>query len=1038
MAGFFIDRPIFAMVLAIVICLGGLLAIRTLPLEQYPAIAPPTISIAATYRGASAKTVQNSVTQVIEQEMTGLDNLLYMYSSSRSSGEARIRLTFAAGTNPDIAQVQVQNQLQSALARLPQPVQAQGVSTYQSGGDNFLVFALVSTDGSMTEADIGDYIASTLQDPLSRVDGVSQARNYGSEYALRIWLDPHRLNRFDLMPSDIAAAVETQNANVSAGELGGLPAVAGQQLYATVTARTRLTTVSGFENIILKSTADGAAVTLDDVARVAIGSDEYTENALFNGQPAAGLGLELAAGANAVATAAAVKERLRELEPFFPPGLEARVAFDTTPFVRASVKEVVKTLFEAILLVVVVMFLFLQSARATLIPTLAVPVVILGTFGVLALLGYSINTLTMFAIVLAIGLLVDDAIVVVENVERVMSEQGLDAPAATRRSMREISSALVGIALVLSAVFMPMAFFGGATGVIYRQFSVTIVSAMALSVLVALTLTPALCATLLRPSDDNGRARRFFGAFNRGMQWLTNGYERSVRWMIGHRWLSLAGFGLLLVAAALLFARLPSTFLPVEDQGVLVAQVQLPPGATAQRTLDAMRTVERYFRDRPNVESVFAIASDDRQNSGRAFIRLVDWGQRTGAETSASAIAAEASAVLSEIRDAQVYVQLPPTLDNLGESTGFQMELKDTGGRGRDVLTQAKDLFLERAEASGLLTQVRAQVSDPASQLTVDIDDAKARSLGVELAAINDTLSVALGGRYVDDFIYEGRVKRIFMQGAAPYRMQPGDIGDWYVRNDAGEMVPFGALTSLDWDAGLPELERYNGAAAYEITGQSAPGVSSSAAMAEVRRIVNTLPTGIGFEWSGLSLQQQMAGNRAPLLYGVSVLFVFLCLAALYESWSIPFSVMLVVPLGVLGALLAMTLRGLPADVYFQVGLLTTIGLSAKNAILIVEYASTLEREGWTLLAATRRAVRLRLRPILMTSLAFGMGVFPLVISSGAGAAARNSVGTGVFGGVIAATVLGILFVPLFFVLVRGGWRRSRRAPAPAAGDDMA
>lgn len=1024
MSRFFIDRPIFATVLAIVISLAGLLAIFTLPLEQYPTIAPPTISIAATYTGASAETTQNSVTQIIEQSMTGLDNLLYISSTSNSAGRSRVRLTFASGTDPDIAQVQVQNELQSALPRLPQSVQEQGVHTYQSGGNYFLVFALSSSNGSMNEQDIGDYIASTLTDPLSRVSGISQARNFGAEYALRIWLNPHKLNQYHLMPSDIRAALKAQNADVSAGELGGLPQAKGQQLNATITSRSRLTSVDQFKHIIVKSNSDGSVVYLSDVARVEIGSDEYSEIARYNGRRAAGLGLELASGANAMATATAVEKKLDELSQFFPPGLEAHVAFDTTPFVRTSIEEVVKTLFEAVVLVVLIMFLFLQSLRATLIPALAVPVVILGTFGVLAGFGYSINTLTMFAIVLAIGLLVDDAIVVVENVERVMEEQGLAAREATIQSMGEIQGALIGIALVLSAVFVPMAFFGGATGAIYRQFAVTIASAMVLSVLVALTLTPALCATLLKPHAERRRPGRIFSGFNRGVAATADFSQRAVRRMINRRWWVVGAFALVVLGVAWLFSHLPSAFLPVEDQGVLMVSIQLPAGATSQRTVAVMDQVQQYFNAQPNVDSIFAIGGNSGQNTGRAFVHLIDWNKRVGPDSSAEAIAKNATAALSSIRDARIYVLLPPTLHNLGESSGFELELEDIGGVGRDTLAAARKQFLKQARANDKLTQVRADVTQPNAQFAIDIDDAKARAQGLTLADINSTLSTAFGGSYVDDFIYGGRVKRVYMEGDTPYRMQPEDLNDWYIRNASGDMVPFSAFATTHWTTGLPELERYNGTAAYELSGQPADGVSSSDAMAEVKKLVDQLPDGIGFEWSGLSFQQQLAGNQAPLLYAISILFVFLCLAALYESWSIPFSVMLVVPLGVLGALLAILLRGMPGDVYFQVGLLTTIGLSAKNAILIVEYAHQLEQAGESLVSAALHAVRLRLRPIVMTSLAFGMGVFPLVISTGAGAGARNSVGTGVFGGVIAATVLGIFFVPVFFVLARAGWRR--------------
>ncbi|KEZ76321.1 efflux RND transporter permease subunit [Salinisphaera hydrothermalis] len=1036
MVNFFIDRPIFAWVIAIVVVLGGIISIETLPLEQYPTIAPPSISINATYTGASAKTVEQSVTQVIEQQMTGLNNLLYMTSSSTSQGSAQIQLTFESGTDPDIAQVQVQNKLQSAESRLPSSVQEQGITVTQTSSDIAMVVALYSDDGSMSQADIGDYIASSLADPISRLNGVGNTKTLGSEYAMRIWLNPKKLDKFKLMPSDVSEAVESQNTNVAAGSIGGLPAVPKQQLDATLQARSRLTSAKQFRNIIVKSEADGSEVHLGDVAKVQLGSEDYSVNSTFNGRPAAGLGIELASGANAMAVAKRVKAKLNAMEPFFPKGLKAEVAYDTTPFVKVSIEEVVKTLFEAIALVVAIMFLFLQSPRATLIPTLAVPVVLMGTFGVLSYMDYSINTLTMFGMVLAIGLLVDDAIVVVENVERVMEEQGLSPRDATRQAMSEISGALIGVALVLSAVFVPMAFFGGSTGAIYRQFSVTLVAAMVLSVLVALTLSPALCASLLKPARHD-RERGLFGPFNRGLARFTDGYTRSVRYLARHRgWIMLL-FVVICAGVALLYTQLSSEFLPTEDQGVLMAEVQLPSGATMQRTRDSISQVETYFEKQPNVKSVMAIAGFSHggsgQNSGIAFIKLKPWGQRTGSVTSAEAIAAKATRNLSSLRDARVFVESPPAIHGLGSSSGFDLELEDVGGVGRAKLTAARDKFLKLARADNKLAQVRNNGEDSATQLEVDINDAKASALDLDLSDVNSTLSAAFGGTYIDDFIHDGRVKKVYMQAAAPYRMLPGNIGSWYVRNSDDQMVPFSAFASTHWTYGPQSIQRYNGDSAFEINGEPAAGISSSQAMTEVAKLVSKLPAGIGYEWSGISYQEKLSGNQAPLLYGVSVLFVFLCLAALYESWSIPLAVMLVVPLGVLGAVGATLLRGMAGDVYFQVGLLTTVGLSAKNAILIVEYASELERGGLSILDATLRAVRLRLRPILMTSLAFGLGVFPLVISTGAGAAARNSVGTGVFGGMVTATVLGIFFVPIFFVVVRAGWKRRHAIEQPRA-----
>lgn len=1024
MSRFFINRPIFATVLAIVVSLAGALAIFTLPLAQYPDIAPPTISISATYQGANAETTENSVTQIIEQAMTGIDNLLYISSSSSSSGKSRVRLTFEPGTDPDIAQVQVQNQLQSALPRLPNSVQRQGVHTYQSGGTFFMVLALDSTDGSMNEADIGNYIESTLNDPLSRIPGISKTLNFGAEYALRVWLDPNKLDKYHLMPSDIRAALEAQNADISAGELGGLPQVEGQQLQATIKMRSRLTSPSQFKDIIVKTNPDGSVVHLSDVARVEIGSDRYSGRVSYDGHVAAGLALELAAGANAVATADRVEQKLHQLSQFFPPGLEAHVAFDTTPFVRASITEVVKTLIEAVILVVAIMFLFLQNWRATLIPALAVPVVILGTFGLLALLGYSINTLTLFALVLSIGLLVDDAIVVVENVERVMTEQNLSPREATLVSMGEIQGALIGIVMVLSAVFVPMAFFPGSTGVIYRQFAVTIVSAMALSIGVALILTPALCATLLKPRDKRRKTLALFTAFNRKLQTTSDYAQRITRLLIKGRIFVMLAFAGIVLLVGWLFTHMPQAFLPTEDQGSLMVSVQLPSGATAQRTNRVMHRVVRYFKDEPNVKSIFAISASDTQNTGRAFVHLVGWKQRTGDATSAADIAAKATAALSQIRDARIFVLQPPTLRGVGDASGFELELENLGGMDRDEFTEARDKFLKLARANDKMTQVRADTTNPGAQFEIDIDDAKAGALGLSIDDINRTISAAFGGSYVDDFIYKDRIRRVYIQADAPYRMNPSDVDDWYVRNSSGKMVPFSAFSSTRWSTALPELERYNGFPSYQVSGQPAPGVDTSDAMAAAAALVSQLGPGIGYEWSGISYQQEKAGHQAPLLFAVSIGFVFLCLAALYESWSIPMAVMLIVPFGVLGALLAILSRGMPIDVYFQIGLLTTIGLSAKNAILIVEYAHQLEQTGESIVAAALHALRMRLRPILMTSLAFGMGVFPLVISIGAGAGARHSVGTGVFGGVIAATVLAIFFVPVFFVVSRAGWRR--------------
>ncbi|NVZ22586.1 efflux RND transporter permease subunit [Pseudomonas costantinii] len=1033
MARFFIDRPIFAWVIAIVIMLGGALSISQLPLEQYPDIAPPTVRISATYTGASAKTVEDSVTQVIEQQMKGLDNLTYMSASSSSAGSASINLTFGAGTDPDVAQMQVQNKLQQAESRLPQSVQSEGLTVTKGGSDFLMIAALTSENPSVTGTQIGDYISSTLLDSISRVDGVGDVQTLGSGYAMRIWLDPALLEKYALMPSDISTALEAQNTEVSAGQLGALPALKGQQLNATISARSKLQTVEEFRNVVVKSSSDGAVVLLGDVATVELGSESYDINPALNGKPAAAMGVQLAAGANALKVGEAVKAKLNELEAFYPTEMQLKnvIAYDTTPFVSLSIEEVVKSLGEAIVLVVLIMFLFLQNLRATLIPAITVPVVLLGTFGVLALFGYSINTLTMFAMVLAIGLLVDDAIVVVENVERVMVEQGLSALAATRQSMDEITSALVGIALVLSAVFIPMAFFGGSTGIIYRQFSVTIVSAMVLSVVVAMTLTPALCATLLRPSDAQGHVtqRGFFGWFNRSFERCVTGYERWVDGILQRGLRSLLVFGLVVVAMAVGYAKLPTSFLPDEDQGTLMGQIQLPVGATDSRTQAVMRQFEQYMLEQPEVEMMISITGlgmgGNSQNTGRAFIRLKDWSERRGSGQDAASIAQRATLALASIGDADVFVMQPPAVRGLGQSSGFDLQLKDLGGLGHDALVAAREKFIELAKQDPRLLGVRSNGLDDTPQLRVSIDDRKAGALSLSTSDINATLSTALGGSYVNDFLNQGRVKKVYVQGEASTRMQPADLNHWFVRNSNDEMVPFSSFASSSWSYGSPLLERYNGTASLEVVGDPAPGVSSGAAMDAVEAIVKQLPSGIGYEWTGQSYQLRLSGSQAPLLYAVSVLFVFLCLAALYESWSVPFSVILVVPLGIVGAVWATWFTGLSNDVYFQVGLLTTVGLAAKNAILIVEFAKHLQEQGNSLREATLIAVRQRLRPILMTSLAFMFGVLPLALSSGAGSAGRQAIGTGVLGGMFSATVLGIFFVPLFFVLIR---RRFGRA----------
>ncbi|CAO3411228.1 efflux RND transporter permease subunit [Azospirillum largimobile] len=1047
MSKFFIDRPVFAWVIAIVIMMAGALAILRLPVEQYPKIAPPTVSITASYPGASAKTLEDTVTQVIEQKMTGLDHFRYMSSNSDSSGNVTITLTFEPEANPDIAQVQVQNKLQLATPLLPQEVQQRGIQVSKAGNDFLLVVGFVSSDGRLSQGDIADYVTSNLQDTLSRVEGVGDITVFGPQHAMRIWLDPDALNNFALTTTDVSNAIKTQNAQVSAGQLGGAPAIPGQQINATITAQSRLQTPEQFGAILLRVNPDGSQVRLRDVARIEIGSETYEINAAYNGKPAAGVGIKLATGANALNTAAAVKARVAELQPFFPAGIEVIYPYDTTPFVELSIHEVVKTLFEAIVLVFVVMYLFLQNFRATLIPTIAVPVVLLGTFGVLSLFGFSINVLTMFGMVLAIGLLVDDAIVVVENVERVMSEEGLPPREATRKSMDQITGALVGIALVLSAVFVPMAFFGGSAGAIYRQFSLTIVSAMALSVLVALVLTPALCATILKPvAVGHGHAKRgFFGLFNRGFDASSRVYVRGVRGAVNRLGRYFVAYLLILGGLGYLFLQMPSSFLPTEDRGQLFVLWSAPPNASAQRTAETAKAVTAHFleKEKDSVEGLFTIVgfnfSGRGQNAGMAFVRLKDWSERTQPSQKPQAIAGRAMGALSRLKDAVVFAFLPPSVPGLGNATGFDLQLVDRGGLGHDRLMQARNQLLGMAAQNPKLVGVRPNGLEDTPQFKLDVDREKASALGLSLSDINTTLSAAWGSSYVNDFIDQGRVKKVYLQADAPYRMQPSDIDRWYVRNAAGQMVPFSAFTTAQWIYGSPKLERYNGSSSLNIQGSAAPGISSGEAMAEMEAMMQKLPQGIGYEWTGLSYEERLSGSQAPALYALSMIIVFLCLAALYESWSVPASVILVVPLGILGAVIAATLRGLPSDVYFQVGLLTTIGLSAKNAILIVEFAKSLYDQGMELKEAAAEACRQRLRPIIMTSLAFVLGVLPLAIASGAGSESQNAIGVGVMGGMISATVLAILFVPVFFVAVYRLFVRRRPGhgamPQPAAGD---
>ncbi|MGO1659316.1 MAG: efflux RND transporter permease subunit [Marinobacter sp.] len=1026
MARFFIDRPIFAWVIAIILMLAGALAITNLAIEQYPTVAPPEVTISANYPGASSEAVEDSVTQVIEQEMNGIDNLLYMASTSDSSGNMSLTLTFASGTDPDIAQVQVQNKLQLATPRLPQVVQQQGVQVTKSSDSFMMVVAFTSSDGSLSRADIADYVAANVQDPLSRTQGVGQSQLFGSQYAMRVWLDPGKLNEYKLTPADVTTAIDVQNNQVAGGQLGGSPSVDAQQMNASIVVQTLLETPEAFGEILLKVTQDGSRVRLGDVARIELGSESYSVIGRFNGKTAAGLAINLATGANALNTADRVRERIAELSTYFPDSLEVSYPYDTTPFVEISIVEVVKTLFEGIALVFLVMYLFLQNFRATLIPTIAVPVVLLGTFGVLYAFGFTINTLTMFGMVLAIGLLVDDAIVVVENVERVMAEEGLGPVEATRKSMGQITGALVGIALVLSAVFVPMAFFPGSTGAIYRQFSITIVSAMVLSVLVALILTPAMCATLLKPHKGNHQTKGgFFGWFNRSFDRAAGRYQGRVEKIIG-RWGRYTLIYVVIVGVlAFSFLRLPSAFLPEEDQGILLAQVQLPVGSTQEQTIEVLEKMERHFLENESdaVQSVFTAAgfsfAGQGQNSGIAFVRLKDWSERDLEQDGVSAIIGRAMGAFSQVREAVIFALNPPAIPALGVASGFNFQLQDQGGQGHQALVEATNQLLAEANQNPALTQVRYNGLPDAPQYRLDVDRQKARAMGVSLADINTTLSVAWGSSYVNDFVDQGRIKRVYVQADAPYRMLPDDIDNWYVRNGEGEMVPFASFATGEWTYGAQQLQRYNGVSAMNIQGNAAPGYSTGDAMAAMAQLAADLPEGFGFEWTGLSYQEVQSGNQAPLLYALSLLVVFLCLAALYESWSIPFSVMLIVPLGIIGAVLAANLRGLGNDVFFQVGLLTTIGLSAKNAILIVEFAKDLEEKGLGLLRATLDAVRMRLRPILMTSLAFGLGVTPLMLSSGAGSGARQAIGTAVFGGVVAATVLAIFFIPLFYVLVR-------------------
>lgn len=1041
MAQFFIHRPIFAWVIALVIMLAGILTLSKMPIAQYPTIAPPTVTISATYPGASAETVENTVTQIIEQQMNGLDGLRYISSNSSGNGQASIEINFEQGIDPDIAQVQVQNKLQSATALLPEDVQRQGVTVTKSGASFLQVIAFYSPDNSLSDSDIKDYVNSSVKEPISRVAGVGEVTVFGGSYAMRIWLDPAKLTNYQLTPSDVARALQAQNSQVAVGQLGGAPAVKDQVINATVNAQSLLQTPEQFRNIFLKNTAGGAEVRLKDVARVELGSDSYAFNSMFNGKPAGGLAIKMATGSNALDTAEAVEERLSELRKNYPAGLEDKLAYDTTPFIKLSIESVVHTLIEAVILVFIVMFLFLQNWRATIIPTLAIPVVVLGTFAVINIFGFSINTLTMFAMVLAIGLLVDDAIVVVENVERVMTEEHSDPVAATEKSMKQISGALVGITSVLSAVFVPMAFFSGTTGVIYRQFSITLVTAMVLSLIVALTFTPALCATLLKQHDPNKAPSnnifaRFFRWFNRSFERVSHSYQNGVSRMLTAKFFS----GILYVAVigllVFMFQKLPSSFLPEEDQGVVMTLVQLPPNATLDRTDKVIDTMTNFFMsEEETVESIFTVSGFSftgvGQNAGIGFIKLKDWASRSTPETQIGALIQRGMALNMIVKDASYIMPLQlPAMPELGVTAGFNLQLKDSAGQGHDKLIAARNAVLGLASQDKRLVGVRPNGQEDTPQYQIMIDQAQAGAMGVSIADINSTMSMAWGGSYINDFIDRGRVKKVYVQGEADSRMMPDDLNKWYVRNSLGEMVPFSAFATGKWTYGSPRLERYNGVSSVNIQGTPAPGTSSGDSMKAVEEIIAKLPsmglTGFDYEWTGLSLEERESGAQAPFLYALSLLIVFLCLAALYESWSIPFSVLLVVPLGIIGAILltyfGMVLKddpNLSNNIYFQVAIIAVIGLSAKNAILIVEFAKDLQEQGEELLEATLHAAKMRLRPIIMTTLAFGFGVLPLALSSGAGAGSQHSVGYGVLGGVISSTLLGIFFIPVFFVWIR-------------------
>ncbi len=1050
MPRFFINRPIFAWVIAIMVMLAGLLSIKKLPVSQYPPIAPPQIAINAVYPGASAQTVQDTVTQVIEQKLNGIDNLIYMSSTSDSAGAVSITLTFKAGTDPNIAQVQVQNKLQLAVPLLPQIVQRSGIQVVKSTRNFLLIVGLVSEDGSLDRNELTDYMVSNLQDIISRLEGVGELLLFGTQNAMRIWLNPTKLNNYHMTTNDVIAALQSQNVQVSAGQFGGSPSIQGQQLNATINARTLLQNAEQFDAIILRTNPDGSTVKLKDVAESKIGTENYEVQSYYNGKPLGGMAIRLAAGANALETGNRVKAKMAELEKYMPPGMKVVYPYDTTPFVKISIEEVVHTLIEAVFLVFIIMFLFLQNIRATLIPTIAVPVVLLGTLGVLAACGFSINTLTMFALVIVIGLLVDDAIVVVENVERIMSEEGLSPKEATIKSMGQITSALWGIATVLAAVFLPMAFFPGSTGVIYRQFSITIISAMILSVLVAMILTPALCATLLKPiekghhSGESGWFAGFFRYFNRTFEFCRHNYEGIVGRSFNKPVRYLVVYGGIVAIMIFFFLKLPTSFLPDEDQGFIICQVQLPAGAAQERTIQVMRQLEQHFLEKESkaVQGVITVAgfsfAGRGQNMGLAFVRLKHWDLRKTPDMKASAIAGRAMGAFSKFRDGMAFAFSPPAVLELGVANGFDLQLQDRGGVGHEKLMEARNQLLGMAMKNKKLVAVRPNGQDDSPQFKLDIDDVRAGALGVSQADINNVLSAAWGSTYVNDFIQNGRVKKVYLQSDPRFRMVPEDINSWYVSNKKGEMVPFSAFATARWQYGSPRLERYNGIPSVEILGQAAPGISTGEAMAEVEQMVTQLPPGIGYEWTGLSYEEKNAGAQAPVLYAISLLVVFLSVAALYESWTIPFVNLLMLPLGLVGAVVAVKLRLFPNDVYFQIGLLTTIGLSTKNAILIIQFIKEQMHQGHELVDATLTAVRIRLRPVIMTSLAFFFGTLPLALTKGAGAAAQNAIGTAVTGGLLSATFIDLIFIPFFFVLVSRIFGRKKYKPSAGEQTDAA